>query len=735
MGSYSSGIQNAVKTGGTFAGKAREKEVFEQERPLRELKSEQASLETDVLKAGDDIYGGRVERANTLAKQAKYIKELNIQTIQSQNMYRNAQAAKMSSTTFDENSDLYSLDGNKQHLPKMAESAGGSPKADAEGYFQMGPNKYKPTTKSELNSTQTEQWQGLNDKWEDMIETGEIEVITTEGGQKYKIRESGQMFDPTVMLLRGDGSVTSSLDPGVSLGTSKRKANHLKQTQPKIYQDLDPESSDAASPVLKKYGLRVTSGFRSEEHNKSVGGAKQSKHMEGHAMDVHWKGKSVAEKAEIIKDFKQQGFTGFGVGNNSLHIDRRGKPASWSYIGGTTTGGGKMPSWASEAINSDAELPEGQTTVVAKPQQTPVIHPTQASVSTQAPESPSMWTDSPMDRTEFETQANKTLAVINSAIEKKAATSEQKEFGVLLTADSEWAQEHGIATVEQFAQYKDVMKEKNKEFVKDQKADNAIQRVSSYEDYINDTNISFMDKTDKLTGTSTQDLNRLTKDAKDAGVYNPDVVKETGKAIRGIDQSAPAMMDIATLYSKADVTTEYADAWEFVKQKIGEYKTDEDPRKRASELLTVMAKSAKGRATAILLKTMSGTAASDQEYARTLLYSFGAEGVSKLTTLSTIQQGLKVSQRELEGHVSSSVSNGGYKVARDAARLHKKISGFVASESFNEVTKAVAPLLEETKPQENTEQNTRKKALQALKTRAEQAGRTMNEQAKAEGFK
>jgi len=735
MGSYSSGIQSAISTGAAFAGKAREKEVFEQGRPLRELKSEQAVLETQVLKAGDDVYGGRVARANELAKQAKYIKDLNIQTIQSQNSYRNAQAAKMSASAFDTNSDLYSLDGNRQHLSKMAESAGGSPAGDAGGYFQMGPNKYKPVIESELTAPQTEQWKGVTDKWDDMIETGEIEVVETEGGQKYKIRESGQMFDPTVMLLRGDGSVTSALDPGVALGTGKRKANHLKQTQPKIYKDLEPDASDAASPILKKHGLRVTSGFRSQEHNRSVGGAKQSKHMEGHAMDVHWKDKSVAEKAEIIKDFKQQGFTGFGIGNNTLHIDRRGKPASWSYIGGTSTGGGKMPNWAAEAINSDAELPEGQTTVMPKPKVTPVIHPTQASVSTQAPKSPSVWTDSPMDDTDFNEQATKSLGVINAAIREKAATSEQKEFGVLLSSDAEWAQQHGISTVEQYAQYKDIMKERNKEFVKDQKADNAIQRVSSYEDYINDTQISFMDKTERLTDTSTQDLNRLTKDAKDAGVYNPEVIKETSKAIRGIDQSAPAMMDIATLYSKADVTTEYVNAWSYVKQKMGEYSTDEDPRKRAAELLTVMAKSAKGRATAILLKTMSGTAASDQEYARTLLYSFGAEGVSKLTTLATIQQGLKVSQKELEGHVSSSVSNGGYKIARDAARLHKKISGFVADESFTKVTRAVAPLLEEPKGAVVPQKDNRKQELQALKVRAEQAGRTMNEQAKAEGFK
>jgi len=105
---------------------------------------------------------------------------------------------------------------------------------------------------------------------------------------------------------------------------------------------------DAAYPILKKYNLGVKDGFRATPG----GGAKKSQHLDGNAIDVTWAGKSTAEKIEIIKDFKAAGFRGFGIGENTIHIDRRKNPASWSYIGGSATGGGWMPKWAAQALRS-----------------------------------------------------------------------------------------------------------------------------------------------------------------------------------------------------------------------------------------------------------------------------------------------------------------------------------------------------------------------------------------------
>lgn len=730
-------VNDSLAAGSQIKQNARKDELWKNEAPARELQKRTNELALDVDKASDSVYGGRMDRARELARRAKYVTELDIKTKESQNVYRNAQASKMSATAFDDSYGLYSLGGKSSYLPKMSEASGGSGKPNPDGSWSIGPSTYKPVSnQADLTTAQRDQKTKLEAKWQDMIDSGEMEVVDTEEGKKYKIRESGQMFNPELGFIKKDGSYASVLDMGMVMGTSKRKSEYLKQTQPKLYKGLDETASSMASPILEKYGLRVTSGFRSPEHNKAVGGAKHSKHMEGHAMDVHWKGKSVQEKAQIIADFKAQGFTGFGVGNNTLHIDRRAKGASWSYIGGTSTGGGKMPGWAAEAINGAPAEPTKQTP-------TPVISPEQAdktasSSKTSAPSNPGMWTGKPMDKQTFTEAANKTLAILNSAVDKKAATSEQKEFGVLLTTDPEWAQKNGIATVEQFQQYKDVVKERNKEFVKDQKADSAMQRVANFEDYINTGDISMTDKAKKLTSTNTLDIKRLEKDAKDSGSYNKESLKATRTAVKGVQQSAPAMLDIAKLYSDPNIQVAYASAWETAKQKFGEYKPSEDPKKRMSDILTTMAKSAKGRATAILLKTMSGTAASDDEYARTLSYTFGKEGADRVTTLATIQQGLKTQQKEMEGYIKSSVSDGGYSLARDASKIYTSVGQMISDPAFADVQAAIENGQSAGQPKASPEveaRQQRRAQLEALQKRAKAAGRTMTEQAKVEGFK
>ena len=103
---------------------------------------------------------------------------------------------------------------------------------------------------------------------------------------------------------------------------------------------------DTAYPVMKKHGLSVIDGFRYTPGN----GANNSQHLHGNALDVSWAGKTVEEKVAIIKDFKAAGFKGFGIGNNTIHVDRRNRAASWSYIGGTQKGGGWMPKWAAQAL-------------------------------------------------------------------------------------------------------------------------------------------------------------------------------------------------------------------------------------------------------------------------------------------------------------------------------------------------------------------------------------------------
>jgi zinc D-Ala-D-Ala carboxypeptidase len=73
--------------------------------------------------------------------------------------------------------------------------------------------------------------------------------------------------------------------------------------------------------------LIVTSGYRSPEHNKRVGGARNSRHMQGDAFDISMGNHS---PAEFERAARAVGFTGFGFypGSNFIHIDI-GSPREW----------------------------------------------------------------------------------------------------------------------------------------------------------------------------------------------------------------------------------------------------------------------------------------------------------------------------------------------------------------------------------------------------------------------
>lgn len=71
----------------------------------------------------------------------------------------------------------------------------------------------------------------------------------------------------------------------------------------------------------------VTSGYRCEEHNKAVGGAQESQHLFGKAVDIVVSGVSpsvVAQHAEEV------GFDGIGTYSTFTHVDVRGYHARWN---------------------------------------------------------------------------------------------------------------------------------------------------------------------------------------------------------------------------------------------------------------------------------------------------------------------------------------------------------------------------------------------------------------------
>lgn len=72
----------------------------------------------------------------------------------------------------------------------------------------------------------------------------------------------------------------------------------------------------------------VTSGYRSPEHNKHVGGVKNSTHVQGIAADIQPKDLNDLDALfEIVQKFNQKG--GIGRYDDFIHVDVRGESARW----------------------------------------------------------------------------------------------------------------------------------------------------------------------------------------------------------------------------------------------------------------------------------------------------------------------------------------------------------------------------------------------------------------------
>lgn len=87
--------------------------------------------------------------------------------------------------------------------------------------------------------------------------------------------------------------------------------------------------------VLRSYlkaPIKITSGYRSKEHNAKIGGALNSFHVLGMAADIQVKGLKPEEVAKAIELLIKEGkIKDGGVGTYStwIHYDIRGTKARW----------------------------------------------------------------------------------------------------------------------------------------------------------------------------------------------------------------------------------------------------------------------------------------------------------------------------------------------------------------------------------------------------------------------
>lgn len=73
----------------------------------------------------------------------------------------------------------------------------------------------------------------------------------------------------------------------------------------------------------------ITSNYRDPEHNADVGGASQSQHLDGNALDIASRNWSPERRESFLDEARGLGATGIGAyGTGTIHIDN-GRPRTW----------------------------------------------------------------------------------------------------------------------------------------------------------------------------------------------------------------------------------------------------------------------------------------------------------------------------------------------------------------------------------------------------------------------
>jgi hypothetical protein len=125
---------------------------------------------------------------------------------------------------------------------------------------------------------------------------------------------------------------------------------------------------DAAIAQLRAEGINpeIVCEDRDQEHNARVGGAKQSQHLVGTAIDFNIASLTDAQKERMLEVFEEYGAHGFGVYTRgdeftgALHIDFRDGPITiWGKNGSYHSYAGNwLPAWAAQALGNGTSNPD-----------------------------------------------------------------------------------------------------------------------------------------------------------------------------------------------------------------------------------------------------------------------------------------------------------------------------------------------------------------------------------------
>ncbi len=97
---------------------------------------------------------------------------------------------------------------------------------------------------------------------------------------------------------------------------------------------MDPELLDMIDKAREIYGkpIRVNSGYRTEDHNRKVGGVDSSSHLKGLAIDVACVRSN--DRFKMLTALIEVGFNRIGVASTFIHVDidkDKSQNVIWTY--------------------------------------------------------------------------------------------------------------------------------------------------------------------------------------------------------------------------------------------------------------------------------------------------------------------------------------------------------------------------------------------------------------------
>ena len=154
-----------------------------------------------------------------------------------------------------------------------------------------------------------------------------------------------QDLKDTLVGLQATNGKQHGLLSAKTIGKLERVAR--KDGRPVDIENLQPNMKKAITTLTEAWPdtLQVNSGFRDKKTNKAVGGAKNSDHTRGDAIDINVADWPTEKRIAFIKQARAAGFKGIGVYTNAIHIGM-GKTRMW----GPDYTSKSIPDWAKSIL-------------------------------------------------------------------------------------------------------------------------------------------------------------------------------------------------------------------------------------------------------------------------------------------------------------------------------------------------------------------------------------------------